>query len=351
MSVSNASTLDAASDALHLPVLRERCVELFAHVADKTAVVIDGTLGMGGHTEALLATYPALRVIGIDRDPQAIELATKRLASFGQRFQAVNTTYDQIDAVIEQQIGKEAKVAGVLLDLGVSSLQLDQVERGFSYAVDAPLDMRMNAHSGITAQELLNTASVAHLRKIIATYGEERFAGQIAQKIVAYREVKPLTRTSELVEIVRSALPAAAMRTGGNPAKRTFQAIRIAVNEELTILETALAKAVEAVEVGGRVVVESYHSLEDRLVKNAFAKGLRSTTPAGLPVELADHQPYLRDLTRGAEKADAAELARNTRSASVRLRAVERVRETPAHLVPDFSKPLPQTQSLKGVRK
>ncbi len=315
----------------HVPVLLDRCVELLAPaLAAPDAVLVDVTLGMGGHCEALLTRIPHLRVVGLDRDPQAIALAGARLAPFGERFTAVHAIYDDVLTVVQDVVGHP--VQGLLADLGVSSLQLDEVERGFSYAHDAPLDMRMDATTGITAAEVLNTYAEAELVRILREYGEERFAQRIARGVLAARGRAPLARTAELVSIVRAAIPAAARQTGGNPAKRTFQALRIEVNGELATLERFLPDALETLAVGGRVVVMSYQSLEDRLVKQALARGARSSAPEGLPVEPATHRPYLELLTRGAEQADGAELEANPRSASVRLRAAERLRPTPDHL-------------------
>ncbi|MFD1719307.1 16S rRNA (cytosine(1402)-N(4))-methyltransferase RsmH [Georgenia deserti] len=328
----------ADADGLHVPVLVERCLELLAPALFPSgAVLVDGTLGLGGHSEAALRRFPDLRVVGIDRDPHAIELATARLSPFAERFTAVHTTYDHIDDVARTHGGREG-VQGVLLDLGVSSLQLDDAERGFSYAHDAPLDMRMDPSTGISAAELLATADEAELRRILRTYGEERFAGRIAAAVVRRRADQPLRRTAELVEIVRGAIPQAARRTGGNPAKRTFQALRIAVNGELELVERTLPRAVESLAVNGRIVVEAYHSLEDRVVKNVLARGATSSAPPGLPVEPESHRPYLELLTRGAERADEEELARNPRSASVRLRAARRLRPTPDHLLESRSR-------------
>ena len=319
----------AANDALHVPVLLEECIELLHPAVSKPgAVMIDATLGMGGHTFHFLTRFPELTIIGIDRDPQAIELASERLAPFGSRFHAVNTTYDDV-AAVASEYGHGGHVDGVLMDLGVSSLQLDDASRGFSYAQDAPLDMRMNAAVGATAADILVTADAREIARILREYGEEKFAMKIAQRIVRQRESEPLTRTSQLAELVKDTIPAPARRTGGNPSKRTFQALRIAVNDELGVLERAIPRAIEAIGVGGRIAVESYHSLEDKLIKREFAKGATSTTPAGLPVELAGHEPYLKLITRGAIKADAAEAAANPRSASVRLRGAERLRPTP----------------------
>ena len=326
-------TEQAGADAAarHAPVLLARCVELLAPaLAEPGSVLVDCTLGMGGHTEAILAAVPGARVIGLDRDAEAIRLASARLEPFGERFTAVRAVYDELPEVLESQ-GLEG-VQGVLMDLGVSSLQLDETERGFSYAQDAPLDMRMDQSAGRTAAEVLATYSEAELSRVLREWGEERFAPRIARRIVEARAKAPLTRTSELVEIVRAAVPAATRHTGGHPAKRTFQALRIEVNRELEVLERAVPAAVEALAVGGRIVVESYHSLEDRIVKRELVRGATSSAPAGLPVEPETHKPYLKLLTRGAEMADEAEIAANPRSQSVRLRAAERVRPTPAHM-------------------
>lgn len=321
----------AESAARHVPVLLDRCLELLAPaVGAPGAVLVDMTLGLGGHTEAFLRRFPELRVVGLDRDAQALALASARLAPFGERFTAVQAVYDDVLSVVERVVG--APVHGVLADLGVSSMQLDEADRGFSYAHDAPLDMRMDAGAALTAAEVLNTYPERDLVRILRVYGEERFAPRIARAVVAARSSVPLTRTGELVSIVRSAIPAAARTTGGNPAKRTFQAVRIEVNDELGVLERALPAALECVGVGGRVVVLAYHSLEDRLVKQALARGATSSAPRGLPVEPETHRAYLRLLTRGAELAPDAEREANPRSASVRLRAAERLRPTPDHL-------------------
>jgi 16S rRNA (cytosine1402-N4)-methyltransferase len=309
----------------HVPVLRDRCVELLAPALEAPgAVVIDATLGMGGHSEALLRSCPQALLIGIDRDPQALELAGRRLAGFGERVRLVHAVYDEIPRVLAD-LGIPS-VRGVLMDLGVSSLQLDETDRGFSYSVDAPLDMRMNGTEGETAADVVNTYSAQELTRVLRDYGEERFAKRIASAIVREREARPFHTSARLVELVRDNVPAATRRTGGNPAKRTFQALRIEVNSELEVLERAVPAAVAALAVGGRIAVLAYHSLEDRIVKQTFAAGARDTTPIGLPVELADHAPRLRLLTRGAEVPDAAETATNPRAASARLRAVERLR-------------------------
>ncbi len=318
---------DAASR--HVPVMRDRCVELMAPALDhEGAVAIDGTLGMGGHTEALLERCPLARVVGIDRDEQAIALASERLARFGDRFVAHHATYDDMAGALATA-GVGAADA-ILLDLGVSSLQIDEPERGFSYAQDAPLDMRMDRSEPRTAADLLREEDEREIARILKVYGEERFAPRIARAIVRRRETAPLTRSTELADLVLEAMPAAARHApGGHPAKRTFQALRIAVNRELEVLDRAIPAAIEAVGVGGRVVVMSYHSLEDRLVKHAFAAGAESDAPPGLPVVPDEAQPYLKLLTRGAEKASAGEAGANPRSPPVRLRAAERLRPTP----------------------
>ncbi|WP_350257572.1 16S rRNA (cytosine(1402)-N(4))-methyltransferase RsmH [Scrofimicrobium sp. R131] len=310
---------------LHVPVLRDTCVELLLpafQVSDPVA--IDGTLGMGGHAEALLSAQPNLRLIGIDRDRQALQLAGDRLARFGDRFVPFHGEYDRVDEVA-REFGRRGQVDGILLDLGVSSLQLDDPERGFAYSRPAPLDMRMDQSSGQSAAELLATAPVGELTRILREYGEEKFARKIAQAIVRRRETEMLTTTAELAELVKDVIPAPARRTGGNPAKRTFQALRIAVNDELGILERTLPRALDSLRVGGRLVVESYQSLEDRIVKRTLAQGLKDTAPPGLPVVPEANRARLRALVKGALKADPTEVAQNPRSQSVRLRAVELV--------------------------
>ncbi|GAA1873095.1 16S rRNA (cytosine(1402)-N(4))-methyltransferase RsmH [Myceligenerans crystallogenes] len=325
----------------HLPVLLQRCVDLLAPaLAEPGSILVDCTLGMGGHTEGVLEQVPTAHVIGIDRDPQALELASRRLARFGDRFTPVHAVYDEIgDVVTEHTRGRAAAsptpgaAQAVLMDLGVSSLQLDETDRGFAYAQDAPLDMRMDPTRGPTAADVLNTYGERELARILRVYGEERFAPKIARAIVRRREQQgPWERSADLVDLLRATIPAATRKTGGHPAKRTFQALRIEVNGEIEVLERAVPAAVEALAVGGRIVVESYHSLEDRIVKQEFARGTTSSAPPDLPVEPETHKPYLEALTRGAELADEAELELNPRSASVRLRAARRLRPTPDHL-------------------
>ncbi|HEY3926342.1 MAG TPA: 16S rRNA (cytosine(1402)-N(4))-methyltransferase RsmH [Acidothermaceae bacterium] len=318
--------MDDVTRYRHVPVLLGRVLELLAPALTAPgAVVVDATLGMGGHAEALLVAHPQARLIGIDRDTDALALATARLAPFETRITLVHAVYDQLPVVLAE-LGLEA-VDGILFDLGVSSLQLDETERGFSYAHDAPLDMRMDRTTGITAADVVNTYTAAEIARVLRVYGEERFALRIANAIVQERSRQPLVSASRLAELVRDSIPAATRRTGGHPAKRTFQALRIEVNAELAALERAVPAAVAAVRVGGRVVVLSYQSLEDRLVKQVFAAGAASTSPSELPVELPDHAPRLRLLTRGADQASPAEIAANPRAASVRLRAIERIRQ------------------------
>ncbi|MCF4123324.1 16S rRNA (cytosine(1402)-N(4))-methyltransferase RsmH [Antribacter sp. KLBMP9083] len=315
----------------HLPVLLQRCVDLLAPAfAEPGAVLVDCTLGMGGHTEAVLAQLPNARVVGIDRDPQALRLAGARLERFGGRFTPVHAVYDEIGEVVAEHA--PGGVQGVLMDLGVSSLQLDETERGFAYAQDAPLDMRMDPTRGLTAADVLNTYDERDLTRILRVYGEERFAPKIARAIVRRRAQRPWERSGDLVDLLRATIPAATRKTGGHPGKRTFQALRIEVNSELQALERAVPAAIDVLAVGGRIVVESYHSLEDRIVKREITRGITSSAPAGLPVEPETHKPYLEALTRGAEEADAEELERNPRSASVRLRAARRIRPTPDHM-------------------
>ena len=306
----------------HIPVMRDRVLEMFTPALNvSNPLLIDGTLGLAGHTESLLKAFPNLKIIGIDRDPIAIERAKQRLGELASRVEFVNETYDQIETVLAGR-----KVNGVLLDLGVSSIQLDEANRGFSYAQDAPLDMRMNASDSLTAADILNTYDVKDLTYILGTYGEEKFAKRIAQELVKRRTDKPWSSTFELVELIKDVIPAPARRTGGNPAKRTFQALRIAVNNELQILERAIPQAMSALVVGGRILVLSYHSLEDRIVKNAFKEqsSIIDALP-GLPILLSKSIAPFELVTRKAEQASDEEIATNPRSTSVRLRVAQRV--------------------------
>lgn len=311
--------------SLHAPVLLDRVVALLQPaLSHPGAVLVDCTLGLGGHSEAVLQRCDLARVIGIDRDPAALALAGERLATFGDRFVGVHAVYDEITEVIDD-LGLDA-VDAVFFDLGVSSMQLDLRERGFAYAEDAPLDMRMDGTTGKTAADVLNTYPVADLARILKQYGEEKFARKIAAAVVRERARTPFENSARLVELLYAEIPAPARRTGGHPAKRTFQALRMEVNDELAVLERAIPAAIDAIAVGGRVVVESYHSLEDRLVKRAFTAASRLDIPEDLPFVPAGAEPALRLVTRGAEQADEQEIANNPRAASVRLRAIERTR-------------------------
>ncbi|TDC74216.1 16S rRNA (cytosine(1402)-N(4))-methyltransferase RsmH [Streptomyces hainanensis] len=318
---------DRPPEARHRPVMLRRCLDLLAPaLRDRPgAVVVDCTLGLGGHSEALLDTFPDIRLVALDRDPAALALAGERLARFGDRATLVHAVYDELPTALARL--DTPRVAGVLFDLGVSSMQLDEADRGFAYAQDAPLDMRMDQTTGPSAADVLNTYPPGDLVRVLRVYGEERFARRIVDAVVRERARAPITGSAQLVALIRQALPQAAMRTGGNPAKRTFQALRIEVNGELAVLERALPAAVEALAVGGRIAVLSYHSLEDRLVKRVLAQGAENTAPPGLPVVPEQYQPRLRLLTRGAEQPDEAELAENKRAAPARLRAAERIRE------------------------
>ncbi|OEV01649.1 16S rRNA (cytosine(1402)-N(4))-methyltransferase RsmH [Streptomyces oceani] len=310
----------------HVPVLRQRCLDLLAPaLAEPGATVVDCTLGLGGHAEALLATFPTARLIGLDRDRSALELAGERLAPYGDRVTLRHAVYDELPAVLDR-LGTP-RVQGVLFDLGVSSMQLDEPDRGFAYARDAPLDMRMDQATGIAAAEVLNTYPAGELVRILRSYGEEKQARRIVEAVVRERAVAPFESSARLVEVIREALPQAVKRTGGNPAKRTFQALRIEVNGELAVLERAVPAGLDALAVGGRMVVLSYHSLEDRLVKRTLAAGAANTAPEGLPVVPERYQPRLRLLTRGAEPPTEEETADNPRAAPARLRGAERIRE------------------------
>ena len=313
------------SGSAHVPVLLDRVLALVAPPLEQAgSVLVDATLGLGGHAEAVLRACPQAHLVGIDRDPHAIEQAGARLHPYASRTTLVHAVYDELPDVLER-LG-HTRVQGVLFDLGLSSMQVDVRERGFAYAHDAPLDMRMDPSHGRTAADVLNTYPVAELSRVLKVYGEERFARRIATRIVRERDRQPFDSSARLVEVVSAAVPAAARRTG-HPAKRIFQALRIEVNDEITVLERALPAAVATLAVGGRVVVLSYHSLEDRLTKQVLAERARSTAPPDLPVVPAGHEPELRLLTRGAEKAGDDETRANPRAASVRLRAAERIRE------------------------
>lgn len=314
------------AEQAHIPVLLDRVLALLEPaLADRPAVLVDATVGMGGHAAALLAAHRELTLVGLDRDPEALRRSGIRLAAYIGRTHLVHAVYDRLPEVLAD-LGV-ARVDGVLFDLGVSSLQLDDAARGFSYARDAGLDMRMDPTSGPTAEDVVNDYSATELARVLHVYGEERFAGRIAAAVVRERAGGRITSSALLAELVRQAIPAATRRTGGHPAKRTFQALRIEVNRELDALRVALPEALSALRTGGRIVVLSYQSLEDRLVKRALTQRASGSTPAGLPVELPGHGPELRLLTRGVPTASDDEINTNPRAASVRLRAAERLRE------------------------
>ena len=312
---------------VHVPVLLDRVIDLLGPAcAADGAVLVDATLGLAGHSLALLTAHPGLRLVGLDRDPDARAEATRRLEAAGvaDRASVVPAVFDELPDVLDR-LGL-AEVQAVLFDLGVSSLQLDTNERGFSYAVDAPLDMRMDTGGPRTAADVVNTYPAAELARVLRVYGEERFASRIAKAIERERAREPFTRTGRLADLVRESIPAATRRTGGHPAKRTFQALRIEVNDELGALTRALPAAIEALAVGGRIAVITFHSLEDRIVKQTLAAGALDRTPPGMPVPLPEHGPILRLLTRGGEAASDAETVVNPRAGSARVRAAERIR-------------------------
>ena len=313
------------SNTQHVSVMRDECIELLSPAISTHAnpVVIDATLGLGGHTEALLNKFPHLVVIGIDRDTQAIEIATERLSRFGQRFISHHSIFDRISDVAKEH--GYSHVQGILFDLGVSSLQLDNGDRGFSYAHDASLDMRMDKNQAKTAADIVNTYSPGELVRILRTYGEEKFATRIVESIVKEREKAPLNSTSHLATLVKNAIPAATRRTGGNPAKRTFQALRIETNDELGAITRAIPQALELLDIHARLVVMSFQSLEDRIVKNYFQEATTSGTPQGLPVEIAELAAKFALVFNGSQSPSEAEVEENSRAASVRLRAIERV--------------------------
>jgi 16S rRNA (cytosine1402-N4)-methyltransferase len=299
----------------HEPVMADEIVELFAAVPAGT--VVDATLGGAGHARRILDSRADLRVAGVDRDPDAIEVARERLAPYGDRATVHHLRFDRLD-----ELGLDG-LSGVLFDLGVSSPQLDRPERGFSHRFDAPLDMRMDTTTGPTAGDVVNGYDVRELTRVLRELGDERFAARIARAIVAAR---PISSTAQLAELVRDAIPAPARRTGGHPARRSFQAIRIEVNGELEILPEALDRALELLAPGGRCVVLAYHSGEDRIVKERFREAATGgcTCPPGLPC-VCGAVPSVRLLKRGAWKPSAAEVAANPRAESARLRAVEKV--------------------------
>jgi 16S rRNA (cytosine1402-N4)-methyltransferase len=302
----------------HVPVMAGRVTDLLAPaLARDGAVLVDATLGRAGHARMLLDACPGMVLIGVDADMAAIEAARVLLAPYATRVTLVHARYDEIPEIVGDR-----EIAGLLFDLGVSSPQLDEADRGFAYAQDAPLDMRMDRDNSKTAADVVNGYAAAELARVLHEYGEERFARRIADAIIRER---PVSSTRELSAIVRDAIPAATRRTGGNPAKRTFQALRIEVNDELGTLRRALPGVLDRLAVGGRIAVLAYHSLEDRIVKAELVARAKDPTPPGLPVQLMT--PEFRLLTRGAERPDEAEVTANPRAASARLRAAERIRE------------------------
>ncbi|MEV6070880.1 16S rRNA (cytosine(1402)-N(4))-methyltransferase RsmH [Nocardia sp. NPDC052001] len=311
----------------HVPVLLDRADEILGPALGLDgAVYVDCTLGLGGHAEHFLRTYPNIRLVGLDRDTEALKLAGERLSPFQDRITLVHTRYDGIaDALEEAGLPPTGSVRAILMDLGVSSMQLDEADRGFAYSIDAPLDMRMDSSTGPTAADVLNTYSHGDLARVLKVYGEERFAGKIASEVLRRRQKTPFTTSAQLVEVLYATIPAAARRTGGHPAKRTFQALRVEVNRELESLEAAVPAALDALAPGGRIVFMSYQSLEDRVVKAELAKRTASRTPIDLPVELPGMGPEFKLLTRGAEKATEQEIEDNPRAAPVRMRAAERI--------------------------
>ena len=309
----------------HTSVMLDRCIALLAPAIENSSspIIVDATLGLGGHTYALLEKYPNLKIVGLDRDSSAISIAQERLVEFGNRVTIIHAVYDQMPNVLDD-LGLKY-VDGILFDLGVSSLQLDSAERGFSYAQSAPLDMRMDQTRGVTAQEVIDSYSRSDLIRVIREYGEERFASRIVDNIIEARQTNAITSTSDLADLIKRSIPAPARRVGGNPAKRTFQALRIEVNQELSVLERAIPLAMNHLRVGGRMVVMSFQSLEDKIVKKFFTTATQSLTPRELPIEIAGMQAKFALVFSGSEKASQQEINENSRAQSVRLRAIERV--------------------------
>ena len=309
----------------HISVMRDTCIDLLTPAINKseTPVVVDATLGLGGHSEALLESNPNLVLIGIDRDLDAIVKAKNRLAKFENRAKLNHAIFDEITEVVNS-FGFN-KVDGILFDLGVSSMQLDQSDRGFSYSQDAPLDMRMDRSTGITASEIVNTYAPGELVRILRTYGEEKFATRIVENIVKERAKAPLNSTAQLATLVKESIPAATRRTGGNPAKRTFQALRIETNDELGAVNRAIPQALELLKVGGRLAVMPFQSLQDLIVKEIFTQATTSGTPRDLPIDLPEFAAKFALVVRGSVLPSEAEIAANSRAQSVRLRAIERL--------------------------
>ena len=310
---------------LHVPVLLERTLELLGAAIEKPgAVLVDCTLGLGGHAEAFLTQFPQLTLIGIDRDASALALAAKRLEKFGDRAKFSHATYDEIQEVLAEH-GFESADA-VLLDLGVSSMQLDEADRGFAYSFDAPLDMRMDSSESVTAAQVLNNYSEQDLARIFKEFGEERYAKQIASSIVEKRKSQSFSNSAELAKLIVAIVPFIPGKSKGHPAKRVFQALRIEVNSELDVLRAAMPAAIDSLTLGGRILILSYQSLEDRIVKQSLMAASTSSAPLDMPIELPEQAPILRLLVKGAEQANETEVVQNPRAASVRLRAAEKIR-------------------------
>jgi 16S rRNA (cytosine1402-N4)-methyltransferase len=310
---------------LHAPVTLERTIELLAPALEaEGAVLVDGTLGLGGHSEAFLERFPKLTLVGIDRDTNALALAGQRLARFSDRTHLVHAVYEEIEDVLDE-LGIDS-VQGILLDLGVSSMQLDEADRGFAYSYEAPLDMRMDATQGKTAADIVNAYPEQELARIFKEFGEERYAKGVAKAIVEARKTTPFATSTQLATLIAKVIPFIPGKSSGHPAKRVFQALRIEVNGELEVLERTMPASIRSLAVGGRIVVLSYHSLEDRIVKHALVAAANSSAPLELPFELPEHAPVLRLLVKGAEPATVEEIAINPRAASVRLRAAEKIR-------------------------
>jgi 16S rRNA (cytosine1402-N4)-methyltransferase len=317
---------NSAGGPVHLPVMRDRIVALLAPALQQPGSrYLDCTVGLGGHARAVLEACPQARLIGIDRDPAALDLAAENLADFAGRVEFYQAIYHELDEVLVE--AGVSSVQAICMDLGLSSLQIDSTDRGFAYATDAPLDMRMDPGQDVTAATLVNGLDAVALARLLRTLGDERFADRIARRIVAAREARPIQSSAELVRIIVDAIPMAARNTGGHPAKRSFQALRIAVNEELSSLAEALPAALEALSPGGRLAVLAYHSGEDRLVKRAFAQATADRVPPGMPVVPEELKARFHLLTRGAERPEESETTTNPRAASARLRAIARNQE------------------------
>lgn len=312
--------------ACHDPVMLDRVVALLAPaLSEPGAVYVDLTLGLAGHARELMEACPSARLVGIDRDPEALALAEERLGPWAGRTTLAQAVYDELPEVLHD-LGI-VQVQAILADLGLSSLQIDHERRGFAYRVDAPLDMRMTPGVGPSAADVLNSRTPAELLRILRGYGEERFASRIVDAIVRERQERPFESSARLVDVITQAIPVAARHSGGHPAKRTFQALRIEVNDELRVLARAVPSAMAQLAVGGRIAVLSYHSLEDRQVKQNFAALATDRAPRDMPVVPEHLKPQFELLTRGAERPAAEEIESNPRAASARLRAAIRIKE------------------------